>query len=113
MSEAPRQAMNAPEGPFLTGRVLVAMPGIGDERFERAVIYLCAHDADHALGLALNRPVDGLTLADVLSRLRVEATIPVSADPVLIGGPVRRENGFVLHTDDYASPPSPDGEPSK
>lgn len=92
--------------PYLAGRVLVAMPGIGDERFERAVIFLCAHNDEHAMGLTVNRPVDGLTLPDLLNRLGVEATIETPADLVLFGGPVERERGFVLHTDDYVSQPS-------
>jgi putative transcriptional regulator len=99
--------MTGAEGGFLTGRILIAMPGIGDPRFERAIIYICAHDEEHALGLALNRPVEGLTFADVLKRLDIPATIDLPQDLVLIGGPVRRENGFVLHTDDYASPVPP------
>jgi putative transcriptional regulator len=94
------------EADFLTGRLLVAMPGIGDPRFERAVIFLCAHDADHAMGLAVNRPVTGLSVGRVLKRLKIESTIDLPEDLVLLGGPVERERGFVLHTDDYASPRS-------
>lgn len=86
---------------FLAGRLLVAMPGIGDPRFERAVIYLCAHDDEHAMGLTLNRPVEGLTLPDLLSKLDIEPVAGVPPDPVLLGGPVEKGRGFVLHTDDY------------
>lgn len=78
------------------------MPGIGDPRFERAVILLCAHNDDHAMGLAVNRPVDGLTVPHLLTRLGVESTISMPEDLVLFGGPVERERGFVLHTKDYA-----------
>ena len=86
---------------FLSGQVLIAMPGIGDPRFERAVVLVCAHDQDHAMGLALNRPVEGLTVPDLLKRLDIKAEIEIPADLVLVGGPVERERGFVLHTDDY------------
>ena len=86
---------------FLTGRALIAMPGIGDARFERAVILICAHDAGHAMGLVVNRPIDGLTSPDLLERLGVNAAADAPQEPVLIGGPVERERGFVLHTDDY------------
>ncbi len=86
---------------FLGGRLLIAMPGIEDPRFERAVILMCAHDADHAMGLTLNRPVEGLTVPDLLSRLNVQATAALPHDLVLFGGPVDRERGFVVHTDDY------------
>ena len=88
---------------FLTGVALIAMPGIGDPRFERAVIVICAHDAEHAMGLVLNRPLDGLTSPDLLERLGVSAAASAPQEPVLIGGPVERERGFVLHTDDYIS----------
>ena len=87
---------------FLSGRLLIAMPGIDDPRFERAVVFLCAHDAEHAIGLAVNRPVDGLTLESLFQSIGVEPPLRRLADePVLMGGPVERERGFVLHTDDY------------
>jgi len=87
---------------FLSGRMLIAMPGIGDPRFERSVVFLCAHDEEHAIGLAVNRPVDGLTLESLFEKIGVDKPIRRVADePVLMGGPVERERGFVLHTDDY------------
>src|ERR1700761_4562330 len=85
----------------LVGRALIAMPGIGDPRFERAVIYICGHTAEHAYGLVLNRPVDGLTTDSLLQRLGVEGTDEIAPDPVMYGGPGERERGFVLHTTDY------------
>ena len=85
----------------LAGRALIAMPGIGDSRFERAVVYICAHNAEHAFGLVLNQPVDGLTAPSLLKRLGVASEIEIPPDPVLFGGPVERERGFVLHTADY------------
>ncbi len=86
---------------FLSGRVLIAMPGIGDPRFERAVLLICAHDSDHAMGLAVNRPAGNLTVPELFKRLNIESDIQAPADLVLVGGPVERERGFVLHTDDY------------
>ncbi len=87
---------------FLSGRLLIAMPGIDDPRFERAVVFLCAHDEEHAIGLAVNRPVEGLTLESLFERIGVEPPLRRLADEaVLMGGPVERERGFVLHTDDY------------
>ena len=88
---------------FLTGRLLVAMPGIDDPRFERAVLYVCAHSDEHAMGLAVNRPVEGLTVPDLLERLGVESDIRLPPNLVLLGGPVEKERGFVLHTDDYVA----------
>ena len=86
---------------FLSGQLLIAMPGIGDPRFERSLILVCAHDESHAMGITLNRPVEGLTLPDLLERLEIRTTGAIDADPVLIGGPVEVERGFVLHTADY------------
>jgi putative transcriptional regulator len=91
------------EAGFLNGQMLIAMPGIGDPRFERALLLVCAHDEHHAMGLAVNRPVEGLTVPDLLRRLDVEHAIDAPADLVLMGGPVERERGFVLHTDDFQS----------
>jgi putative transcriptional regulator len=85
----------------LAGRALIAMPGIGDSRFERAVVYVCAHNAEHAFGLVLNQPVEGLTAPSLLKKLGIDSQIEAPPDPVLYGGPVERERGFVLHTADY------------
>jgi putative transcriptional regulator len=89
------------EGGFFSGQLLIAMPGISDPRFERALILICAHDNEHAMGLALNRPIEGLTVPDLLERLGIKSTIKLPPHLVLMGGPVERERGFVLHTGDY------------
>jgi putative transcriptional regulator len=86
--------------------LLVAMPGIDDQRFERAVVFVCAHDADHAMGLTVNRPVEGLTVSRLLAKLKVKTPAKPLEDLVLMGGPVEQERGFVLHTDDYNCQPS-------
>ena len=85
----------------LTGRLLVAMPGIGDPRFEHAVILICAHGPDHAMGLRLDRPAPGVDLKTVLDKLDAPAPDQALGRAVLMGGPVERERGFVLHTDDW------------
>lgn len=92
-------------GPFLDGRVLIAMPGIGDARFERAVLMVCIHDEEQAMAVALNRPMNGLRLRSLLRRLGVPAA-EVPDRPVMLGGPCGRDRGYVLHTDDYWSPTS-------
>ncbi|RAK64304.1 YqgE/AlgH family protein [Phenylobacterium kunshanense] len=89
------------EGGFLSGQLLIAMPGIGDPRFERALIFVCAHDAEHAMGIAVNRPVEGLTVPDLLERLEIKVKDDAPEDLVVLGGPVEMERGFVLHTGDY------------
>ena len=87
----------------LTGRLLVAMPGIGDPRFEHAVILICAHGPDHAMGLRLDRPAPGVDLGAVLKKLDVAVPAPAQSQSVRVGGPVDRERGFVLHRDDWMS----------
>ncbi len=76
------------------------MPGIGDPRFEQAVILVCAHDTSHAMGIRLNDPSDGLVLGDLYARLEITPAPLDPEQPVLSGGPVETERGFVLHTDD-------------
>ncbi len=85
----------------LAGKLLVAMPGIGDPRFNRAVIMMCAHDAKQAMGVIVNKPKSELTLNDVLGHLGLDAESELAERKVLDGGPVRRERGFVLHSDDF------------
>jgi putative transcriptional regulator len=106
--EADVLARGAQPGPsdipseFLGGRILIAMPGIGDPRFERSVLLICGHDAGHAMAIALNRPLEGLSVAGLLERLGLGHEGAPDA-PVLFGGPVERERGYVLHSDDYAA----------
>ena len=90
----------------LAGQLLVASPNIGDPRFERAVILMCAHSPEHAMGIAVNRPLEGVSLAELLDRLGLEAPIQLKDRAVLSGGPVERERGFVLHSEDFAAPQS-------
>lgn len=87
----------------LTGKLLVAMPGLADPRFDRSVIYICSHDIDHAMGLIINKTKDEVTIADVLGHLGLEAEHGVGARAVLDGGPVRVDRGFVLHSEDFAA----------
>ena len=88
--------------------MLIAMPSMSDERFQRTVIYVCAHSAEGAMGIVLNRPAADLTFSDLLVQLGIvsetrEIRLHTSLDAmkVLIGGPVERSRGFVLHTPDF------------
>jgi putative transcriptional regulator len=87
----------------LAGKLLVAMPGIGDPRFERSVIVLCSHDSEHAMGVIVNKPKEEITLGDVLGHLGIESGLETAAITVLDGGPVRPDRGYVLHSEDYNS----------
>ncbi len=86
---------------FLNGRMLIATPAIGDPRFERSVIFVCAHTDEHAMGIIVNKALGALRLPELLDQLGVTMTAEPPDRPVLNGGPVDRDRGFVLHTDDY------------
>lgn len=86
---------------YLTGQLLIAMPQMTDPRFGHAVIYVCAHNADGAMGLLLNKGIEKPTFPDLLKQLKIEPA--ENADPinVMFGGPVETGRGFVLHSADY------------
>jgi putative transcriptional regulator len=96
------------KSPYLDGQLLIAMPGIGDPRFERTLIYMCAHSEQGAMGLIINKTAPMMRFGDLLSQLEVhpdDAEMEPSPElmemPVLYGGPVEQGRGFVLHSDDY------------
>ncbi|MBV6658025.1 MAG: YqgE/AlgH family protein [Devosiaceae bacterium] len=90
--------------PSLVGQGLIAMPGIGDSRFERTVVYLCMHDADGAMGIVVNKPDPKRHFGDVAHELDLPVADAAGDDvlnaPVLAGGPVDKSRGFVLHSPD-------------
>lgn len=90
--------MDAPR--FLSGQFLLAMPGIGDPRFEKAVIAMCVHDEDGALGIGLGRVMPRLGFHDLLKQLDIAPGAAPDA-PVHQGGPVEPQRGFILHTPDW------------
>ena len=88
----------------LTGKLLIAMPGMGDPRFERTVIVICTHDAGGALGLVVNRPTRDLRFRDLAEQIGLSTpsgTLGGADLPVHAGGPVEPGRGFVLHSRDY------------
>ncbi len=95
------------DSPYLDGQLLIAMPGMSDPRFDRSVIYICAHSEQGAMGLIVNKTTPMMSFGDLLSQLDLlpgEAEEPpheLMAMPVLYGGPVEQGRGFVLHTSDY------------
>lgn len=93
---------------FLDGKLLIAMPDMMDENFQRTVIYMCAHNADGAMGIIVNRPAGSLDFPGLLAQLKIvdkseQIRLPVSAGTtkVLHGGPVEQQRGFVLHSSDF------------
>lgn len=90
----------------LAGKILLAMPNMGDPRFHRAAIVVCAHAENGAMGLVINHPLPGLSFAGMLQQLNIpqddirHAAIPDI--PVLGGGPVENARGFILHSRDFS-----------
>ena len=91
---------------FLEGQFLVAMPGMGDPRFEHTVIYLCAHSAEGAMGLIINKPAPDVRFNDLLEQLNITGEGELGEQQVYFGGPVEHGRGFVLHSDEYFVPNS-------
>lgn len=94
------------ENRYLSGQILLAMPSIGDPRFHRAVIFICAHDDHGAMGLVLNHELPGVKIEELLSQLAIadndkalsfENLKQLSRTKVMSGGPVETGRGFLLH----------------
>jgi putative transcriptional regulator len=93
-------------GDYLTNQLLVAMPALGDPNFAHTVTLVCEHNKDGALGIVINRPMD-MAVSEVFQQLDLATQdLKLGKQPVLRGGPVAPERGFVLH------PPASDGAPS-
>jgi putative transcriptional regulator len=86
---------------FLEGKLLIALPGMSDERFVQTVIYMCAHSAKGAMGIVINKPITGLSFIELMKQLQIETNPAVAEFPILYGGPVETGRGFVLHSGDY------------
>jgi putative transcriptional regulator len=105
---AKRLTGKAPGRGYLDGQFLIAMPGMQDTRFARAVVYLCAHSSDGAMGIMINQPAPQITFRDLLVQLSIipegtEIRLPGTAGRMQVhrGGPVETGRGFVLHSSDY------------
>lgn len=90
---------------FLHGKLLIAMPGMPDSRFERSVIFMCSHTSQGALGIIVNKPI-GLPFRDLMTKMDISTTPSTSKAPVMFGGPVDTDRGFVLHSNDRTNRPS-------
>jgi putative transcriptional regulator len=97
-----------PKRGYLDGQMLIAMPTMGDERFTRSLIYVCAHSSDGAMGIIVNQPAAHISFPDLLVQLDVVGASELIELPpcagvvkVLKGGPVETSRGFVLHSSDF------------
>ncbi|MGH7102107.1 MAG: YqgE/AlgH family protein [Acetobacteraceae bacterium] len=86
---------------FLTGQLLIAMPGMADPRFMQSVIFMCAHTPEGAMGIVLNRPLVQPSFDDLLKQLEIAPLPPARRIRLCAGGPVENARGFVLHTTDW------------
>ena len=104
-----RSGDNRPaEDGYLDGQMLIAMPAMGDERFSRSLIYVCAHSSEGAMGIVVNQPAENIKFPDLLVQLDVIPAAELIQLPrkagtvkVLKGGPVETGRGFVLHSADF------------
>ena len=99
---------SAPSRGYLDGQMLIAMPTMNDERFSRAVIYVCAHSTEGAMGIIVNHPAANIKFPELLVQLEVipaaeRIQLPTRAEDVKVlkGGPVETGRGFVLHSADF------------
>jgi putative transcriptional regulator len=90
------------ESSYLEGQLLLAMPNMTDSRFDRAVIYVCSHTSEGAMGLVINEPMLALTFEELLEQLEIDVVEPIENIQIHRGGPVESGRGFVLHSADYA-----------
>ncbi len=107
-AKAKPQPRKSPKRGYLDGQMLIAMPSMGDERFARSVIYVCAHSTEGAMGIVVNQPAANVSFPDLLVQLEVIPTSELiqlrsraGGVQVLKGGPVDTQRGFVLHSSDF------------
>jgi putative transcriptional regulator len=103
-----RSSAQNKESEYLDGQMLIAMPVMEDERFQRSVIYMCAHSSEGAMGIIVNRPAGSIDFPGLLMQLniikkgeRIVLGEDAEAMKVLRGGPVETGRGFVLHSSDF------------
>lgn len=103
-----KSAAAGPGRGFLDGQMLIASPGMQDERFSRSLIYMCAHSSEGAMGIVVNQPAPHINFPELLVKLDVipaadKIQLPSAAGDVTVlkGGPVETERGFVLHSADF------------
>ena len=84
----------------LTGKLLISMPALQDERFYKTVIYMCAHSSEGAMGIIINKKIDYDLYPDLLEQLGIDKPLGSKKLYIRYGGPVESGRGFVLHSDD-------------
>ena len=85
----------------LAGNLLIATPQLQDDFFKRAVIYICAHDQEGAMGFIINAPIEKISTQDILEQLQMPQHIGDRNLPVMFGGPVDAHRGFIIHNGEF------------
>lgn len=97
--------MSEIENTYLSGQLLLSMPHMGDPRFHKAAILVCAHDEKGAMGIVINHTLPDLEFGKLLNDLDIQSDIhvpaPIAGLPVMCGGPVEIARGFLVHSDDF------------
>jgi putative transcriptional regulator len=101
MPQYPLVADRAAKPDYLRGKLLLAMPNMGDPRFERSVICLCEHSPEGAMGIVVNQPADHIAFPELMEQLGIPTPPTCAPVGVFTGGPVEPNRGFVLHSADY------------
>ena len=86
---------------YLTGKCLISMPNLGDERFEKSLIYICAHNNNGAMGFVVNKKIKEFSFSDLAEQIPITFSPHVAPVSLYQGGPLDRVRGFVLHSTDY------------
>ena len=86
---------------FLTGKCLIAMPNMQDERFANTLIYICSHNENGAMGFVVNKKIKEFSFADLANQLPISNINPLVPIDLHQGGPLEKVRGFVLHSTDY------------
>lgn len=101
------QSINRPKiraASNLVGQILVALPGMPDQRFSRAVIYIVTHGPEGTMGIVINKRLSNIHFADVLQQLDVPLSENTPSLTIMAGGPVESGRGFVLHDNSFQLP---------
>lgn len=101
MNKIMDQQMIKTNDSYLTGKCLIAMPNMDDERFAGSLIYICSHTKEGAMGFVVNKKIKEFSFADLANQLPISTIKPIAPIELHQGGPLEKVRGFVIHSTDY------------